>query len=159
MVDVAKFFLNFTQDESCGKCTFCRIGTYRMREILERITLGEGRIEDIATLETLAKSIKNNSLCGLGGSAPNPVLTTIKYFRDEYEAHIREKRCPAKKCRALITYSINPEKCIGCGLCAKYCTAKAITGEKKQPHSIDTQKCVRCGTCINTCRISAIVVQ
>ncbi len=159
MVDVAKYFLNFTQEESCGKCTFCRIGTFRMQEILEKITLGEGRLEDIDTLETLAQSIKKNSLCGLGQSAPNPVLTTIKYFMDEYKAHILEKRCPAIKCRALITYSIIAEKCIGCGLCVKYCSVKAISGTKKQPHAIDSQKCSRCGMCINTCRIGAITVQ
>ncbi|HSW57022.1 MAG TPA: NADH-quinone oxidoreductase subunit NuoF, partial [Dehalococcoidales bacterium] len=159
MVDIAKYFLNFTQDESCGKCTFCRIGTFRMLEILERITKGEGRLTDIEALETLAQSIRKNSLCGLGQSAPNPVLTTIKYFRDEYVAHIVDKHCPAHKCRDLITYSIIPEKCIGCTLCSKYCSANAITGEKKQPHIIDNKKCTRCGTCINTCRLNAIIVQ
>jgi NADH-quinone oxidoreductase subunit F len=159
MVDVAKYFLNFTQDESCGKCTFCRIGTFRMKEILDRITAGQGRIEDLAILETLAQAIRKNSLCGLGQSAPNPVLTTLRYFKEEYEAHIIEKRCPAKKCRALITYSITTDKCIGCGLCARYCSSKAISGEKKKPHLIDNSKCVRCGTCINTCRIGAITVQ
>ncbi|HEX7474632.1 MAG TPA: NADH-quinone oxidoreductase subunit NuoF [Dehalococcoidales bacterium] len=159
MVDVAKYFLNFTQDESCGKCTFCRIGTLRMLEILDRITTGTGKMEDLDTLEKLAQSIKRNSLCGLGQSAPNPVLTTIRYFRDEYEAHILEKRCPAKKCQSLITYSILPEKCVGCGLCLRYCAVGAIAGNKKEPHVIDPRKCVRCGLCISTCRVGAIKVE
>jgi NADH-quinone oxidoreductase subunit F len=130
-----------------------------MLEILERITLGKGRIEDISTLDTLAQSIKKNSLCALGGSAPNPVLTTIKYFRDEYEAHILEKRCPAKKCLALINYSIDAKKCVGCGLCLKSCAVKAISGTRKQLHSIDSKICIRCGNCIKTCRVGAITVQ
>ena len=157
MVDIAKFFLNFTQDESCGKCTFCRIGTLRMLEILERITQGQGKIEDIETLDKLAQNIKKNSLCGLGQTAPNPVLTTVKYFREEYEAHILEKRCPAHKCQALITYTIN-EKCVGCGLCVKKCTVKAITGEKKKVHVIDPKACIRCGTCASVCRFNAVTV-
>jgi NADH-quinone oxidoreductase subunit F len=155
MVDVAKFFLNFTQDESCGKCTFCRIGTLRMQEILEKITRGEGKIEDLTVLDKLAQNIKKNSLCGLGQTAPNPVLTTLKYFREEYEAHILEKRCPAHKCQALLTYTVN-EKCIGCGLCAKNCPVKAITGEKKQRHVIDAKTCIRCGKCAGVCRFSAV---
>jgi NADH-quinone oxidoreductase subunit F len=158
MVDVAKFFLNFTQDESCGKCTFCRIGTLRMLEVLDRITKGEGKEEDIEHLEELAQGVKKASLCGLGQTAPNPVLTTLRYFRDEYEAHINEKSCPAKKCQALITYEIIPEKCPGCGLCAKYCPSDAISGEKKKPYLIDSEKCIRCGLCMSVCRLGAISV-
>jgi NADH-quinone oxidoreductase subunit F len=158
MVDVAKFFLNFTQDESCGKCTFCRIGTLRILEILDRISKGEGVPEDMERLEELAQGVKKASLCGLGQTAPNPVLTTLKYFRNEYEAHINERKCPAKKCQALITYEIIPEKCPGCGLCLKYCPAAAISGERKKPHVIDPEKCVRCGMCMSVCRLGAISV-
>ena len=157
MVDLAKFFLNFTQNESCGKCTFCRIGTKRMLEILDRITLGEGKETDIDFLEDLAYKIKNNSLCGLGQTAPNPVLTTIKYFRQEYEAHIFDKKCPAHNCAALLTYSINVEKCTGCMLCIKKCEANAITGEKKKPHTIDIELCNKCGQCYNVCKFDAII--
>jgi NADH-quinone oxidoreductase subunit F len=156
MVDVAKFFLRFTQSESCGKCTFCRIGTKRMLEILERITDGKGEEGDIEKLEELAVQIKNNSLCGLGQTAPNPVLTTIKYFRDEYEAHIRDKKCPAKVCKSLLTYEINPEKCTGCMVCAIKCPVKAITGEKKKPHFIHQDICIRCGDCYSRCKFEAI---
>ena len=159
MVDVAKFFLNFTQDESCGKCTFCRIGTLRMLEVLDRITKGEGKEEDIEHLEELAQGVKKASLCGLGQTAPNPVLTTLRYFRDEYEAHINERSCPAKKCQALITYEIILEKCPGCGLCAKYCPSDAISGEKKKPYLIDSDKCIRCGLCMSVCRLGAISVR
>jgi len=127
MVDLAKYFLNFTQNESCGKCTFCRIGTKRMLEILDRITLGEGKDGDIELLQDLAYKIKNGSICGLGQTAPNPVLTTIKYFRQEYEAHIHDKKCPAHNCSALLTYSIDPEKCTGCTICIRKCEVKAIT--------------------------------
>jgi NADH-quinone oxidoreductase subunit F len=156
MVDIARFFLNFTQEESCGKCTFCRIGTKRMLEILTRITKGEGQEGDIETLELLSDQIHRNSLCGLGQTAPNPVLTTLHYFRDEYEAHIREKRCPAGQCRALIRYLINPELCRSCSLCSKKCPVGAITGERKVPYVIDQQKCIKCGTCLETCPFSAI---
>ena len=158
MVDITKFFLNFTQEESCGKCTFCRIGTLRMLETLERITKGEGKEEDIASLEELARTIKRASLCGLGQTAPNPVLTTINYFRDEYEAHIADHKCPAKKCQTLITYEVIPEKCPGCGVCTKYCPTNAISGEKKKPFVIDQEKCIRCGLCMNVCRLNAISV-
>ncbi|MGA1790650.1 MAG: NADH-quinone oxidoreductase subunit NuoF [bacterium] len=157
MVDVARFFLSFTQLESCGKCTFCRVGTLRMLEILERITKGDGREEDLQTLESLAYKIKESSLCGLGQTAPNPVLTTIKYFRDEYEAHIREKRCPAGVCKSLITYIIQEEKCVGCGRCLKLCPVGAITGSKKTPHKIDQEKCTKCGACFSGCKFEAIV--
>jgi len=155
MVDLAKYFLNFTQNESCGKCTFCRIGTKRMLEILERITLGKGRENDIDLLEDLAEKIKSSSLCGLGQTAPNPVLTTIKYFRDEYEAHIIEKRCPAHSCAALLTYTIN-ENCTGCTLCAKKCPVNAISGEAKEIHEIDQDVCIKCGLCFNACKFGAI---
>lgn len=158
MVDLAKFFLNFIQDESCGKCVPCRIGTKRMLEILERITRGDGGEGDIDLLEELAASIKRASLCGLGQTAPNPALTTIKYFRDEYEAHITEKKCPAKKCQALITYEVMAEKCTGCRLCTKFCPTGAIAGEKKTPHAIDDEKCVRCGLCMNVCKFDSITV-
>lgn len=156
MVDVARFFLDFTQKESCGKCTFCRIGTKRMLEILTRITEGEGKEGDIERLEELAYQIKDSSLCGLGQTAPNPVLTTIKYFRDEYEAHIRDKKCPALVCKKLITYTIIPEKCTGCTVCAKNCPTNAISGERKQIHFIDQDKCIRCGLCFSKCKFDAI---
>jgi len=156
MVDIAKFFLQFTVDESCGKCTPCRVGTKRMLEILEKITSGKGEMEDLDRLEKLAGQIKQNALCGLGQTAPNPVLSTLKYFREEYIAHIRDKKCPAGTCRALTTYKIDPVKCKGCTLCARTCPADAITGEVKTPHSIDTSKCIKCGTCIEKCRFGAI---
>ncbi len=157
MVDLAKFFLNFTQNESCGKCTFCRIGTKRMLEILERITLGEGKIEDIDLLENLAVKIKDSSLCGLGQTAPNPVLTTLKYFREEYEAHIIDKRCPAHSCTALLTYTINADNCTGCTVCATKCPVNAISGIKKEIHFIDQDACIKCGQCFDVCNFNAIV--
>ncbi|HHZ20563.1 MAG TPA: NADH-quinone oxidoreductase subunit NuoF [Firmicutes bacterium] len=156
MVDVARFFLDFTQEESCGKCTPCRIGTKRMLEILTRITEGEGREGDIEALEELGRHIKMTSLCGLGQSAPNPVLSTIKHFRHEYEAHIREKRCPAGVCRALMHYKILAELCRGCGLCARNCPEDAISGEPKKPYLIDQEKCVKCGKCLERCPFKAI---
>jgi len=159
MVDIAKFFLNFTQAESCGKCTFCRIGTKRMLEILERITEGKGKHEDIEKLEELAVQIKDNSLCGLGQTAPNPVLTTLKYFRDEYEAHIFAKKCPAKACKSLLTYEIIPDKCTGCTICAVKCPVKAISGERKQIHFINQEVCIKCGDCYSRCKFEAISLQ
>ena len=156
MVDLAKFFLNFTQNESCGKCTFCRIGTKRMLEILERITDGKGKEGDIELLEELGHKIKESSLCGLGQTAPNPVLTTIKYFREEYEAHIRDKKCPAHNCPALLTYIINPETCTGCTVCAKKCPVDAISGARKEIHHIDQELCIKCGQCWDVCRFDAV---
>lgn len=157
MVDVARFFLNFTQLESCGKCTPCREGTKRLLEILNRICDGKGTPEDIPTLERLGRVIKSSALCGLGQTAPNPVLTTLRYFRDEYEAHINEKRCPAGVCSALATYSIVADKCVGCTACAKACPAGAISGEVKKPHVIDRDKCIKCGACVDKCKFQAIV--
>jgi NADH-quinone oxidoreductase subunit F len=158
MVDVAKFFLNFTKEESCGKCTFCRIGTKRMLEILVRITEGKGEEGDIGKLEELAYQIKDNSLCGLGQTAPNPVLTTLKYFRDEYTAHIIEKKCPAKVCKALLHYEIIADKCTGCTVCAKKCPVNCIEGDRKQPHVIDQEACIHCGECYSRCKFDAITV-
>lgn len=158
MVDMARFFLDFTARESCGKCIHCRIGTKRMLEILNRIVSGEGRDGDIELLEELCMTIKDGALCGLGQTAPNPVLTTIRYFRNEYEAHIYEHKCPAGHCTDLLTYQIDPELCRGCTLCAKKCPVGAISGKVKEPHVIDEEKCVKCGNCKDTCKFGAIRV-
>jgi len=156
MVDVARFFLSFTQDESCGKCTFCRIGTKRMLEILTRICEGKGCEQDLDNLESLAAQIRDTSLCGLGQTAPNPVLTTLRYFRHEYEAHIHDKKCPAVVCKDLITFDIDPEACTGCTLCAKACSVDAIAGERKQLHTIEQELCIHCGRCYTVCNFNAI---
>ncbi|HOI31436.1 MAG: NADH-quinone oxidoreductase subunit NuoF [Bacteroidales bacterium] len=158
MIDLAKFFLNFTQNESCGKCTFCRIGTKRMLEMLERITNGKGEDGDIEKLENLAHQIKNNSLCGLGQTAPNPVLTTLKYFRHEFEVHIYDKKCPAKVCKPLLTYTIDPHKCTGCTVCAVKCPTNAIDGGRKETHHIKQEICIKCGECHSVCRFEAILI-
>ncbi len=158
VVDIARFFLDFTQKESCGKCTFCRIGTKRMLETLTRITGGEGKEGDIELLEEIAETIKDSSLCGLGQTAPNPVLTTIKYFRDEYEAHIRDKKCPALSCKKLLTYTVAEEKCTGCMACIKGCPVDAITGQRKQVHHIDQELCIQCGVCLTRCKFEAIAI-
>ena len=157
MVDVARFFLNFTQNESCGKCTFCRIGTKRMLEILTRITEGKGELEDITRLEELAENIIKGSLCGLGQTAPNPVLTTLRYFKDEYLAHIVDKCCTAGVCIPLLKYRIDPDKCIGCTACARKCPVSCISGSVKQPHVIDTDKCIKCGACLKACKFDAVI--
>ena len=159
MVGMAKFFLDFTAAESCGKCVPCRLGTERMQEILVRLVKGEGREGDVELLEELAKFVGGSSLCGLGMTAPNPVLTTIRYFRDEYDAHINQKKCPAKECVDLLTYAIDPNTCTGCTLCARKCPVQAIAGEKKQAHTIDPQACIRCGQCVDSCRFGSIVVE
>ena len=156
MVDVAKFFLVFSQDESCGKCTPCREGTTRMLEILTKITNGQGTEEDVQRLERLAKLAQKAALCGLGKTAPNPVLSTLAHFREEFMAHVVEKRCPAKKCTALIHYEIDPEKCIGCTACARNCPVSCISGERKKTHVIDQTRCIKCGRCFEVCRFEAV---
>ena len=157
MVDIAKFFLNFTVDESCGKCTPCRVGTKRLLEMLDKITAGKATMEDLDKLEDLCHYIKANSLCGLGQTAPNPVLATLKFFREEYVAHIQDKKCPAGVCKALMTYSIDADKCRGCTACARKCPAGAIEGKVKEVHTIHTDKCIKCGVCMETCKFGAIV--
>lgn len=156
MVDIAKFFLEFTVDESCGKCAPCRIGTKRMYEILDKITRGEGTLEDIDRLETLCNNVKQSALCGLGQTAPNPILSTLRYFRDEYVAHVVDKTCPAGVCKHLLSYKIDEEKCRGCGLCAKQCPVGAISGQIKSPFTIDREKCIKCGACVSKCPFKAI---
>ncbi len=158
MVDIARYFLDFTRKESCGKCTFCRVGTMRMLEILTRITEGEGKQGDIELLEELSVNIKDGSLCGLGQTAPNPVLTTIKYFRDEYEAHIRDKKCPALNCKKLLTYEVIEEKCVGCVVCKRGCPVNAIEGDKKVVHFIKQEICTKCGECYSKCKFDAIKI-
>lgn len=156
MVDIAKFFLEFTVDESCGKCTPCRIGTKRMYEILTKITEGKATMEDLDKLEKLCYYIKDNALCGLGQTAPNPVLSTLRYFKDEYIAHVKDKKCPAGVCKSLLAYKIDPDKCKGCSLCAKKCPVGAISGELRNPFTIDTNKCIKCGVCASNCKFGAI---
>ncbi len=158
MVDIARFFMEFTQDESCGKCTPCRVGTRRLLEILERICGGKGREGDIELLLELCDQIQTASLCGLGQGAPTPVVSTIKHFRHEYEAHINEKRCPARVCRALIHYDILDGPCTGCTVCARNCPVEAITGERRHTHFIDPETCIRCGICMQVCNFNAIEV-
>ena len=158
MVDVARYFLKFLEEESCGKCTPCREGVLQMRLILDKICEGNGSEEDIETLEWMGQAIIDGSLCALGGTAPNPVLSTIRYFRDEYEAHIKDKKCPAGVCKALITYSIDSEACTGCHVCARICPTDAATGEKKEVHSVDQEKCIKCGACFESCKFDAVTV-
>ena len=158
VVDVSRYFLRFLEDESCGKCLPCRLGLKAMLEFLDNFAAGKGSLDDIAALESLAQAVQDGSLCALGGSAPNPVLTTLKYFREEYEAHIVEKRCPAGVCKDLITYAIDPDNCTGCGLCAKICPQSCIRGEKKKAHVIDENACIRCGACLDSCKFNAVTV-
>jgi NADH-quinone oxidoreductase subunit F len=159
MVDMARFFLDFTEKESCGKCNYCRIGTKRMLEILNRIVEGDGRDGDIELLDELSERIKEGSMCALGQTAPNPVQTTIRYFKNEYEDHIYKKKCTAKSCRALLTFTIDAEKCKGCTLCIKKCPVEAITGEVKKLHIIDNEKCIGCGKCETACKLGAVIVE
>jgi len=158
MVDVARYFMEFLEEESCGKCFPCRVGTQRLREVLARISQGKGTEDDLKLLDDLGWVVRETSLCGLGQTAPNPVLTTLRYFRDEYLVHVRERRCPAKVCRELITYSIEPTLCDGCQACVHVCTTDAILGEKKKVHTIDTGKCIKCGACLEVCQPKAVLV-
>jgi NADH:ubiquinone oxidoreductase subunit F (NADH-binding) len=158
MVDVAKFFLDFLIDESCGKCVPCRLGLKRMREVLEEFSTGKGSLQDLEELQSLSEAVKDGSLCALGGSAPNPVLTTLRYFREEYESHILKHRCPAAVCKDLITYTINPELCNGCTACAIECPQEAITGVKKEPHQLNAGLCIKCGACYEVCKFGAVAV-
>ena len=159
VVDVARYFLRFLEDESCGKCLPCRLGLKSMLQFLDGFASGQGRVEDIEELKSLARAVQDGSLCALGGSAPNPVLTTLRYFAEEYEAHIRDGKCPAGVCKDLITYRIDPDVCTGCGACARSCPQQCITGEKKKPHSIDETQCIRCGMCMESCKFGAVVVE
>jgi NADP-reducing hydrogenase subunit HndC len=158
VVDVAKYFLRFLEEESCGKCLPCRLGIKGMKEFLNNFSQGKGSPEDIDALESLGKALVDGSLCGLGRTAPNPVLTSIRYFRDEYLAHIVDHKCPSGVCRDLITYSIDPKLCNGCTLCARNCPQACIAGEKKKPHIIDQDACIRCGACMDVCPVAAVVV-
>ena len=159
MVDVARYFLDFLRDESCGKCTTCREGIAAMHDIVEDICNGNGQPEHIELLEEIAEAVKDASLSALGGTAPNPVLSTLRYFRDEYDAHINDKRCPAGVCRAIIHYRIDPEKCKGCMLCNKQCPEQAIQGKVKEAQIIDGEKCIKCGVCLESCKFEAVVVE
>jgi NADH-quinone oxidoreductase subunit F len=156
MVEVARFFMNFTKNESCGKCVPCREGTKRMLEILEKIVAGNGTMEDLDLLEEIASTVSSTALCGLGKTAANPVMSTLKYFRDEYIAHVRDKKCPAGVCSALKTYKINPDKCMGCSLCSRKCPVSAISGQIKSPFTIDPSVCIKCGACQNSCKFGAV---
>ncbi len=159
MVDVAKYFMNFLRDESCGKCLSCREGTQQLWEILNKITQGEGSLEDLETLEDLGEAVRDASMCGLGQTAANPVLSTMRYFKDEYIAHIKDKKCPARVCKTLIKYSIISENCTGCMACLKVCPVNAISGKRKEIHKIDQSKCTKCGSCLQVCKFDAVLVE
>jgi NADP-reducing hydrogenase subunit HndC len=159
MVDIAKYFLEFTSDESCGKCTSCRDGSIALLEIVERISDGDGQLQDLELLEEISDAVKEASMCGLGQTLPNPVLSGLRYFRDEYEMHIKEKKCPAKVCKALITFTIDPQQCVGCGACLRACPTNVITGAKKEPHIINQENCIKCGSCKDVCKFDAVKVE